>query len=449
MSDPDNPYAAPLSAEPGPGAPGLWRIEGSELWVRHGAFFRGIDLMTGEVDPPDPVSRQVAVVGASPLTILIFVVLSAAVVGATVYERKTGHHLSFLVIFLIFVVIIRFTKRWIPTVMIGFEESRKRSKRRKWIRAAAFVMFAIGIAAPYFTTRLSPARHGFSPWIYLWVTLPPVAMGLGFSLLAAWLRRPPRCLGRVGSWFRLGRISPHAIEHLRSLAAARPVSQPTGNYLYTIDLRKFSLIAWFRALGWRPLNCLRVALAKLTHAPGFVTRQIMRMSPAFAPEEIISNAFRERISDIRQGLDPSLWHWLGWDHLKLPDLLGTIIESASFLHTDRRCCLHFTESRNSRQQPVAMTVLHSWLADGRVIRTSNERVLPSMHPGILWIRLPGASNGEVIRRHLEAMAGMDCIPLADGHEMLARLLAMQQENHRWFHGKGIFGPLEQEFDGNS
>ncbi len=449
MSDPENPYAAPLANDPAPEAPGLWRIDGSDLWVRNGAFFKDVDLTSGEIHPDQPVARRVTMTAAPAMIFLNAVVVALAILGGAAYEIETGHDLPFFLIFVVMAVLLRFTKRWTPSVMIGFEESRRRARIRKWILWSATAMFLLGIACPYLAQRLDPIGRRVSSTGYIWITLVPMLIGIMLVLFAGWWRRPPCCLGRVGSWFRLGRIAPAAMDHLRTLATQAPVSQPTGNFTYTIDLLQFSVLDWFRAVGWKPLPCLNVLLGKLSRSPGFVTRQVMRMTPSFVAEEMISDSFRGRIAVIRGSLDPTEWQWLGWDHTRMPDALGTLIESATFLGSDGTCSLYFLESTSGRQPTVAVTILQTWLTDGRVVRTSNERALPCMHPGILWERFPGTPPQEVIRRHLQAISTFSCEILQDDRDVLSRLLAMQQENHRWFHAKGIFGPLEQEFDGNS
>lgn len=449
MRDPENPYAAPLASDPAPEAPGLWRIDGSDLWVRNGAFFKDVDLTSGDVHPDQPVARRVTVIAASAIVFVNVLLFSLAILGSIAYEVKTGRDLPFFLIFVVMAVLLRFTKRWTPSIMIGFEESRRRARMRKWLFWSAFAMFLLGIACPFLALKLLHVGRRTSVTGFLWMTFVPVVIGLLLTLVAAWLKRPPRCLGRVGSWFRLGRIAPAALDHLRTLATQTPISQPTGNFTYTINLLKFSLLDWFRAVGWKPLPCLRVLLGKFSGSPGFVSRQVMRMSPAFVAEERIYEGFRSRIAIIRESLDSTEWQWLGWDQTRMPDALETFIESATFLSSDGTCSLYFLESTSGRQPTVAMTILQSWLTDGRVVRTSNERALPCMHPDVLWERIPGIPPEEVIRRHLQAISTFDCETLQDGRDLLSRLLAMQQENHRWFHAKGIFGPLEQEFDGNS
>lgn len=449
MRDSENPYAAPVATDPSPEAPGLWRTDGSDLWVRNGAVFKDIDLTSGEVHPDQPVTRRVTVTAASAIVFLNVLLLLLAIAGIAVYEIRTGHDLPFFLIFVVMVILVRFTRRWTPSIVIGFVESRRRSRIRKWLYWSAFGMFLLGIACPFLALQLFQIGRRTSVTGFLWMTFVPMLIGLSLIVMGAWLKRSPRCLGRVGSWFRLGGIPPAALDHLRAIEAQAPIRQPTGNFTYTINLLRFSLLDWFHAVGWSPLPCVRVMLAKLSGSAGFVTRQVMRMTPSFVEEGMISDGFRSRIAILRESLDPTGWQWLGWDHTRMPDALETLVESATFLSGDRTSSLYFLESTSGRQPTVAMTILQSWLTDGRVVRTSNERALPCMHPGILWKRFPGASPEEVIRRHLESISTSSCEILQDGRDVLARLLAMQQENHRWFHDKGVFGPLEEEFHVNS
>jgi len=441
-ADSPNPYAPPTVEEPVAISQGRWRLDGNDLWVRNGAFFPGVDLVTGEVGLARTSPRRVVLLRQHGITWLLFAVVIVVLVGLPTLESRFQINLSPNWILIGALGALVFSRRSAsPTrCLVRYEESRRRARRRG-ILGTCTLLCALGAAATPFLLWNAHTDTGLElmPEIYGVLLL----LLLGFSIANRKMNGSLRAAGISGDWVLLGGVSPAAIAHIATLPEPETHPVDSDSRTYVIRMAKLPFLQWCHVVKWKPLSCLNVALGKLFQSPNFNTRGLLRLKPTETPAEAISEVYRARIAGLESDLAAGGWTFSGWDLLLVPDQFSTRVESATFVHRDRHDSLVLAEITGAFTTQF-VTVLHAWLEDGTILRTSDERTFAIlMNPTVEWERLPGAERSELISRHLQKSQARHAVILNGADDIARRLTQMGIENHAWLYGLRIYGALEQ------
>lgn len=441
IPDPSNPYAPPTAVESAAVVHEMWRVGEGNLWVKRGAQIPGVDLATGELLPTGGVMRKLTlhVLGVAFLVQMVLMMAAFGVAGFV--ERHYRIHISGIWVILGVGVLFRLFGNQMgrtPFTVVYWEGWKKaRQRRRIWM---GVVLLAVGM----FASIMVP--------IYLRLpSLPvPLMIGSAVAFLVAMLvlaivgsikSSNPRAGEVSGEWMRLKGVSPEAIAYLATLpgSAHGPIDPDRRSHL--VHWFKFPLLSWCHVLNWKPGLCLKVALTKLTGAGGS-TRSVLCLRPTFVAGELLSEEIRGRVAELRQELAAE-WTFASWDQVKVPDQFSTLAETALFLHHSRRDVLIVSKVRSGASPVVWNHVLHAWLPDGTILRTSDERAFPMMNPAVEWDTDPEASYASLISKHLQKSESRGAILLAGREDAAQRLVQLGLDNHRWLAAKKIFGPLEE------
>jgi hypothetical protein len=155
----------------------------------------------------------------------------------------------------------------------------------------------------------------------------------------------------------------------------------------------------------------------------------------------MSEEFRQSVTEMTPKPEADGWRFYSWHKTVVPDHVGTIIQIAAFVHQEGRDRLDIYHDLSDTFEKSGI-ILHAWLPDGTVLRTSNENAFPVMNPKVEWDQRPRAESSELIKEHFAKSASRGAIAFADPEEMEQRLIELNLESYKWLHAKGIYGPME-------
>lgn len=450
----ENPYEPPKASDPQVADGRFWRVEGDSLWIRDGAAIHGVDLVTGEIGPADPVPRKVHISRMTFSSWFGLLVIVAVLLWDNLGSSYTGHKPQFRLfwIALLLIALVKPFSRMMPqTAGLLYDEPGARAKKRKRLNRVAVAIALLGPAA--YLLLLFGFRNPSARYFPVQQTLTILGVWVVCLITIAIIRRPldraPGCPTSANGWFQLSRIPLPVIAHLRNQQFAQGDATGTGDWIYSIDFAKFTWRQWGRALRWKPWPLFKITLKKLLHSPWVVDGFKMRRSLEPAREDELTPSFLEWVQGRQPTLEADGWRPLLRTRLESVPQLAHVSQSAIFLHTNRRDCLTLSDSSVRSGTATRQGELHTWLENGTVLRTIDQAALPLTFPGVLQEEIPGVDLPELIRRHRERADAAECLHLTGPDEVPARMFALAQRNHEWFVERGIFGPLRDEFGGNS
>ncbi|MFD0892830.1 hypothetical protein KBB96_15520 [Luteolibacter ambystomatis] len=449
--EPPNPYAPPIVQDAPDLQKGLWKCDGTDLWVRTGAFLPGVDLLTGEVLPADAVVRQVSLMPLNLRVLIPCIFIAGAASGREQLESWLGFHIPIEVLTGIVVLLCLLSGRWlkVPTWLIRYQQSQLASRRlmRPILIWIACIIGSCVVGTLIAWALVSQSTHRMEPFaVGGLILVPPVVAAIVGGVLVLKRDGQLRTGGTSGDWLLLRGVHQAAIDFLCALPPPPdPASRPNLDLrTYVIHMAKHPLLEWFRLLRWRPLPCLNILLTKLLQPRALDTRAVMQTKPSTAGSEVVSTEFRDRILAMEPGLREDGWSIHTWIHLPIPDRFNSHSEQICLFHRDRRDLMFFSRVRGDAFPERYSVALYAWLPDGTSLKTSDDTAFASAIPmGCEWEQLPGTPSPELIARHMRKSVERGAVSLRDAGEAFERVIRMNLENHARLHARGICGPLEE------
>lgn len=437
-----NPYAPPAVTEPSAVIHEQWKIAENALWIQNEARIPGVDLLTGELTPEGAAHRKMTfqlpswqAIGSGIVCILI---MSGVKAAGRYWGLKIPAYSPMLTALVVSFGISRFIKRGSnPGIFrLLYSEtvarSRKRKMRRAGFSACAIVVGTCVLSLPYLPTTLSSRA--------LMGVIAAFIIILILSVIAMFASRQLRAGDHSGIWLQLKGVHPDALLHLASLPQPERLELSLDYQRYRIHLEKFSLRSWCHVLKWKLGPCLRVALSKCL-GKEIIIHALLPLRPSRSDPASISESFKNQVLAEQGKLPPGEWLDPSWLSYYAPNLIPTFIESVSFLHRDHQSLLSFTLSANEKAS-IFSTSLISWLENGEVIYSSNERTFAIMNPSVQWLNEPEMAPTTLIAKHLQRCVEEDVITLENEEDALQRLIHLSRANYQWLHARKIYGPLE-------
>lgn len=435
----DNPYAPPQTNVQSLPDSRLWKIEGNDLWVRNGASFPDVDLVTGEICSDKPKLRSVGL--QNPFaTILFLVVVVPMLFMPELVRTRWGISIS---LWWLLVPLILSSPFW-PSKMryarITCARSGKKAQThwKKGILFTGLGLVLLGIATGFMAVQ---KRDSVMVLVALAIVVAGILAFLAAIIWNGMKRSQVRCAEIEANWFRLRDISPVVIEHLRRTEQQIHRSARDPNiWIYSVDLTRYPMSEWCRVLKWNPIACLNIFLRKFVQRTPLVMQGSIKRDPSMVSPEVISEKFRGEVEEFRQRLEPKGWALEGWQRVRVQGF-DAWTEEATFLHSDGRSSLSLVITDGSPFKRRMALVLLSWTQDGRILRTITQPEFAGFIPEVKVMRVKGGTK-EVMKLHEKRIAEEKCIRLQGIHEWAHRAHEIHLRSHAYMYERGIYGPLE-------